>query len=249
MSYDYDLMPSNCNHLQMMERMRIEEDNRTLYNIDTKLRMRAPINGRNTVILRFNGVEIPSNDPQYGWTIQDDELSIEPDKRSKIVFNNSVRIYDMLIELEYVTTKPYCRKCSGKAIVNDYQVADDGSFKKIIQSRKLVQKIYKFIFTSKCYFYPNLTTGLKNYIGKKFGTTSLGPDDISFEITNALTSMKSVQSSQAQIQNLDPQEILRDIKSISVVRDSNDPTIVNVDMDVLTYSGDQAKVDFGIRIS
>lgn len=250
MSYDFDTIPSNCDHRQIMERMVIDPgDLKTLIHLKSGLRMRAPINGQSTLVMRINGKVVPKNHLKLGWEILVDETSIAPDRRSKIVFNNQVRLFDALIELEYATSRPFCRKCNGRGVVADFIKSPSGSFKPVKDTRKLVQKVLKFILTSKCVFYPSYTCRIKDFIGRKFGTAALGVDDISFEITNSLSRLKDVQSAQAAVQQLSPREILRDLGDISVQRDENDPTVVNTQLEVLTYGNDNSMVNFGIKVT
>lgn len=248
MSFDFDTMPSVCDHYQIKERMLIDDtDLRTLVGLKIGDRMRAPINGQGTFKLKINGINIPSIHPLYGWTIQDDEFSIAPDKKSKIVFNDQVRLNNALIELEYVTTQAYCRKCQGKGQVTDIKKSVSGSFQKTIDQRKLVQRVYKYILTSRCYFYPDLTCKIKDFIGRKFGL-SLTVDDISYEISTSLTKMKKVQQQQAQIQTLTNLETLKDIRSLNAKRSDVNPTLVSVELDILNQSNKNSKLNFGIKV-
>lgn len=248
MSFDFDTMPVNCDHYQTKERMLIDDtDLRTLVGLTVGTRMRAPINGQGTFKLKINGVNIPNNHSIYGWTISDDELSIAPDKKSKVVFSNQVRLNNALIELEYVTTQAYCRKCQGKGQVTDIKKSVSGSIQRITDQRKLVQRVYKYILTSRCYFYPDLTCKIKDFIGRKFGL-SLTVDDISYEISSALTKMKKVQQQQAQIQTITNLETLKDIRSLNVKRSDVNPTLVSVELDVLNQSNKNSNLNFGIKV-
>jgi hypothetical protein len=248
MSFDFDTMPTSCDHYQIKERMLIDDtDLRTLVGLKIGSRMRAPINGKSTFKLRINGKNIPASHDLYGWTISDDELSIYPEKKSKIVFNKQVRLNNALIELEYVTIKAYCRKCIGKDQVVDIKKSVSGSIQKIKDQRKLVQRVYKYVLTSRCYFYPELTCQIKEFVGRKFGL-SLTNDDISYEITNSLSKMKKVQEQQAQIQKLTQLEVLRDIRSVDVQRSETNPTLVSVGLEVLNFSNETSKLNFGIKV-
>ena len=86
MSYDYLTMPRACDHRIAAERLAIAPDGRTLYSVDIPTqRMTSPINGESVVKLRFNGVYVPRNHPEFGWAVEWDEFSVSPDFRSKLV--------------------------------------------------------------------------------------------------------------------------------------------------------------------
>lgn len=236
MSYDFDLRLKPCDHLQLRERMAISKDDfRTLVFFDRPdERMRGPIAAKASVRLFFSGVEIPRNHAEYGWDILVDELSVRSDQKSKIVFHKPVRLTNVLIQVQYITIAAYCLKCNGYSKTNDYTVDQAGSFLHVVEYDKLVQRIYKFLLTSRCAFYPRFTSRLKEFVGRKFGA-SLTEDDISFECTNALDNLKRIQIAQKNVQFLTPQEVLRDIESIRTKRDTYDPTIVTTQMKVSAY--------------
>lgn len=236
MSYDFDLRLKPCDHLQLKERMAISRDDfRTLLNFNQPSdRMRGPIAAKATTRLFFSGIEIPRNHMVYGWDILVDELSVKSDQKSKIVFKHPVRLTNVLIQVQYVTIAAYCLKCNGYSKTNDYIADSTGSFRHVTEYDKLVQRIYKFLLTSRCVFYPAFTSRLKDFVGRKYGA-SLTDDDISFECINALDNLKQIQIAQKNVQFLTPQEVLRDIESIRTKRDTYDPTIVQTQMKVSAY--------------
>lgn len=249
MSHDFLTMPRPCDHFIVAERLAIGLDNRTLYSVTTPAqRMTKPINGESTCVLKFNGVPVPRNHPQFGWDLHWDEFSIAPDYRSKIMFRRPVRLRDIIIEASYVTTAAYCHKCGGTGLMADYTVTVNGTFKRAVRRTKLVQKALKFLLTSKCRFYPALTCQLREYVGRKFGVT-LATDDISFEVSTAMDSLKQVQEMQSRFQRLDPEEILRSVDGVHTTRDENDPTVLHVMVDVSSPAGISDQVNIGLRVS
>lgn len=248
MSFDLNTMPFGCDHYQKNEIMQISSDDLvTLVGTQYGTRMRGPVQGRTTVKVLFDGKYIDKDDPIYGWQVLDDELTIEPDKRSKIVFNRQLRLKDIIITVEYVTTAAYCLKCQGKNKQIDLKPSVSGSLKKVEDQNKLVQKIFKYILTSKCNFYPDLTCKMKDYIGRKLGS-SLTEDDINFQITTALEKLRKIQQQQGQGQYITKLETLKDIKSINVKRSESNPSLVLVDLEVINYNNETSKVNFGIKV-
>ena len=249
MSYDFLIMPRACDHWIQAERLAISPDFKTLYSatIPTQ-RMTSPVNGESRLVLRFNGVNIPRNHPEYGWGVEFDEYSVAPDFRSKIVFKKQVRLNNIIIEASFVTIAAYCHKCGGSGLVPDFQVGQNGSYKRATKRTKLVQKALKFLLTSKCAFYPGLTSQLREFIGRKYGKT-LTSEDISFECIQALDNMKRVQALQTKYQYMDPEEVLRSVDGVKTVRDTNDPTVLRTSISVSSPTGNKNEINVGLRVS
>lgn len=249
MSYDYLMLPRACDHQITAERLAISDDFRTLFSVDIpSQRMSSPINGVATVRLKFNGQDVPTNHPEFGWGVEDDELAVWPDRRSKLVFKNPVYLRDVIIEAAYVTTAAYCWKCGGTSLVPDVSLAQSGAFTRVIKRKKLVQKALKFLLTSKCPFYSNLTCQLREYVGRKFGHT-LTAEDVSMEVMTTLDNMRAVQGLQAKYQRLDAEEILQSVDGVTANQDQNDPTVIRVTVDVTSPAGTRDQVNVGLRVS
>ena len=237
MSYDFTTRLAACPHEITGERYIIDTvDFRTLHlAYQPSLNMRAPINGRDAVRVFISGVQVQSNDPTYGYSIPADENRINtPDRFYKIMFNRAVRWFVPLIEVSYITLQPYCLRCSSQGALNDIVVSPLGNLQRVWDTNKLVQKVLKFVLTSTCPFYPQLTCKVRDYIGRKFTVTE---EDISFQVQNALLSVKQVQSAQRTVQSLSPLEMLKDLTGISVT--TPDPTAAVVECSVTSY-GSQA---------
>jgi hypothetical protein len=249
MSYDFDTLGIACDHYLVRERLFVHaQDGRTLHSVaDPSMRLRGPINAKSLTRLRVNGILVAKDHPVYGWDLYDDELSVPPEKKMKVVFTRPVRYQSLLIEVEYQSSAPYCLKCGGKGVLNDIQVTSMNSLRRVIMRRKLAQRGLKFLLTSQCNFYPNLTCRLRDFVGAKFGI-SLTEEDISMEAGSALDRLRSVQGYQAQVQKLSPEETLRSIDGVEVNRDPDDPTMVYVALNVSGYKGTSTELAFGMRI-
>lgn len=236
MSYDFDTRLSACDHTQLKERMVIDQtDFRTLlYASRPSERMRGPISAKVSVRLFISGIEVPPDHLIYGWQILRDELSVHSDQKSKIIFNQPVRLVGLLIQLQYTTIPAYCLKCNGYSKTNDYKINKGGGFLHVHDYDKLVQRIYKFLLTSTCKFYPSFTSRLKEFVGKKVGG-ALTEEDITYECATALDNLKRIQIAQRTVQLLTPQEVLKDIESVSTKQDDYDPSIVRTQMKVASF--------------
>jgi hypothetical protein len=263
MSYDYNVLQYDpmsrlpigaCDHHQWFERYVVNQDDfRTLnYAGQPTINMRAPINGASAVQMWINGEQVYSTDPTYGWQVVIDPNRIDITNQNifyKIVFNNPVRVIIPLIEVSYISTQDYCLKCSATGYLNDLKLGVGADpFAEVTQTTKLAQKALKWILTSRCPFYPTFTCAIKSYIGRKLGV-QITDTDIQTAVINALTTMQKVQQAQSTVQSLDPQEILKDVVSVSAVIDQSDPTIVRVSAVVSNYSGQSAPLGFTLNMN
>lgn len=264
MSYDYNVLMFDpmtrqpigaCDHQQSFERYVVNQtDFRTLnYASEPSINMRAPINGSSAVQIWVHNEEIKSTDPVYGW-----QVVIDPDRVEtvngvdvsfyKIVFNQQVRLLLPLIEVSYITRQDFCLKCSATGFLNDFKESVSGTFTHVTQVTKLAQKALKWVLTSRDPFYPTFVCAIKTFIGRKLGI-QISDTDIQTAVINALTNMQQVQQAQSTVQNLEPQEILKDIVNVTAVVDPNDPTIVRVSAIISNYSGTTAPLGFTIRMN
>ena len=262
MSFDYNVLMFDpmtqlpigaCDHHQWFERYVVNQtDFRTLnYASMPSINMRAPINGANAVQMWVSGEQVYATDPVYGWQVVLDTDRVNLDTEDtfyKIVFNNPVRLVLPLIEVSYISRQDYCLKCSTTGYLNDFKPGVSGDFSEVTQTTKLAQKALKWILTSRCPFYPTFVCTIKSYIGRKLGI-QITDTDLQTSVVNALTNMQQVQQAQSTVQNLDPQEILKDIINVTAITDQNDPTIVRVSATVSNYSGQSAPLGFTLRMN
>jgi hypothetical protein len=262
MSFDYNVLTIDpmthkpigaCDHQQSFERYVVNQDDfRTLnYAGNPSINMRAPINGASHVQMWIRDTQVFSGDPTYGWTVQQDADRVDiatSDVFFKIVFNQPVRIVLPLIEVSYITRQPYCLKCSALGALNDFKPAASGDFLHITLGNKLAQKLLKWVLCSQCPFYPSFTCAIKSFIGKKLGI-QIADTDIQTEVVNTLGTMQRVQNAQGTVQTLQPQEILKDIVSVTAATDPNNPTAVAVAAVVSNYSGQTVPTGFTIRMN
>lgn len=252
MSFDFSIKAAQCDHLQTLERYVVSPyDNKSLlYATSLSQFMRAPLSGASLMKIYIGGTQVLSNDATYGWIVVPDKTSLSLDETlSKIMFRRSMRLSIPLIEVTYRTYKDYCLKCNGTGFVNDLKVQSSGSLLHIWGQNKLVQRSLKWVLTSTDGFYPQLVCHIKDYIGKKFGTV-ITDADISQEILNALTNMKTIQQAQMSVQSLDDGEIIVDVSSVTAVTDPNNPTLVRVSCGVISNQkiGAATNINFSLRV-
>jgi hypothetical protein len=263
MSFDYNILMFDpmtnlpigaCDHHQWFERYVVNQDDfRTLnYAGQPSINQRAPINGAGSVQMWIHGQQVHSSDPIYGWQVVLDPDRIDLTTENifyKIVFNRPTRLVLPLIEVSYISRQDYCLKCSATGFLNDLKLGvGSAPFSEVTQATKLAQKALKWILTSRCPFYPTFVCAIKSYVGRKLGI-QITDTDIQTAVVNALTNMQRVQQAQSTVQNLDPQEILKDIVNVTAAIDQQDPTIVRVNATVSNYSGQSAPIGFTLRMN
>jgi hypothetical protein len=251
MSYDFDTTLTLCDHFHKRERMVIDqEDWQTLLcESDSYQKMRAPIANASLVALYIHGTPVPQNHPVYGWEVVEDGVSeLDPTLRLRMIrFKRPVRVNGLLIEVDYNTIPSHCLKCMGAGKKNDLIPSQTRSFVRMSEHSKLLQKVLKHILTSSCAFYPTYTCQLKEYVGRKFGV-SLVEEDLSYEVSQALDNLKRIQGLQRGIQDLSPQEMLKAIEKIKVVRSEEDPSRVKVSVQVSSYGKERpSPLSFTLR--
>lgn len=249
MSYDFGTGLIPCPHEITWERYVIDTvDFQTLHlAANPQLNMRAPINGQAVVQVLISGKLVQPNDQTYGYVFLPDTNRLLTDAQFyKILFKKQVRWFVPLIEVNYITLQPYCLRCSAQGQFNDFEESSTGSFIRVADTDKLVQRVLKFVLTSKCTFYPQFTCPIKDYIGQKFGTT-ITQEDIASEIMASLQDLKTVQQAQRTVQPLSQKEMLKDITGISTTMP--DPTAVFVQASITSYGTQSSPVSVNFSMS
>jgi hypothetical protein len=241
MSWDLSGKNTVCDHLQILERYAISPlDFRTLqYAANTTLNMRAPINGVSLVRLYYKGSLVYPTDPIYGYSVVLDPNRIQTGYAfQKIVFNTPVRATTPLVEVSYVTRQGFCAKCGGTGVVPDWTVSPSGKLNRVRGVVKLSQQVFKYTLSSKVPFNPNLACPVRTYIGKKFGV-GITDQDVSTAITQILDRYQSIQRAQSTVQTMDANEMLQNVNSVLAQQDANDPTVINIQIEITAYGTTQ----------
>jgi hypothetical protein len=236
-----------CDDLQLMEKYTINfQDFVTLQykptpNFTPSINMRAPINGAAFVRLFIKGVLVSPTDTNFGYSIVPDPNRIQEAGLpfQKIVFNNQVRTINDLIEVTYITPTPFCLKCGGTGMVVDWTVSSSGALNKVHRRAKLGQQVLKYALTSVNPFNSNLTTQIRELIGRKFGV-SVTSQDIATQVSTVLNAYQSIQAAQVTVQQMDPQEMIQSIQSVTATQSQTDPTTINVNISVVAFGATEA---------
>lgn len=248
MSYDFDTLPQACDHKVNAERLVLSDDNRSLYCLEDYTHyLRGAVYNLSSVELRVNGIRVGPFHTIYGWEILPDDYAVAGESRYKIRFRNPVRFRSVLIEASYLTLAAFCKKCHGTKLVQDFTQNRAGSLKRVSKRKKLVQRCLKSILTSRCPFYPTMTCGLRDYVGKKWGFEP-SQEDVSFEVNRALGVVQSIQQTQARFQILDPEERLRSVDTVVAQVDPDNPLMLRVGVRISSPAGKSDTIDLALRM-
>ena len=241
---------SPCSHTISFERYVVDwKDFKTIHvATNTSLNMRAPINGASQVKVYIGGQLVSPTDPVYGYSITPDENRIQTsDRFYKIMFNKPVRLTTPLIEVSYITLKGFCLRCGTAGQLSDIRPASNGSAIHVVNGDKMVQRVLKMVLTSRCSYYPQYTCPLKDYVGKKFGV-KITDADISNQVLTSLQGLKQIQSSQRTVQNVTPQEMLKDVTNLQT--STIDPNSVSVTAQLTSYGSSSTEtIGFSLTTS
>lgn len=239
-----------CDHRVLDERFFIDErDFRTAF-------FSYPL-ANSKLVVRINGYLIDPLNSIHGYgKINDqggvvinlvvDETSVAP-RRQKLIFNIP-QAADDIIEISYTSPAAYCQKCFGTGLVYDYQVKPDGSgFTKVTGVSKLRQDCLKAILTVRESnpFHVWAGTSIESLVGEKYSEITIF--ELKREIGTVLSNLRNMQIRQSGYQKVTPDELLSTIDNISVVRDAFDPTLLLIEVDVTSNSGQSVSITQAFR--
>lgn len=239
-----------CDHRVIDERLFIDQrDFRTVffpYPIATG-HFQVRVNGYLIEPLNYyHGYGTIDRNGNISLNLYVDENSVSP-KRQKFIFNIP-QAADDIIEVSYTSPASYCQKCFGTGLVYDYQVKMDGSgYKKVTGISKLRQDCLKSILTVRESnpFHTWVGTSIESLVGNKFNDIMLF--DLKREIGSVLSNLREAQIKQSSYQTVTKEETLKSVDNISVIRDTVDPTLLLIEVDVTSLSGQTVSITQAFR--
>lgn len=160
----------------------------------------------------------------------------------QVVFSRPLQTQTSLIKAHYKTHQDYCPRCQSTLVENDTRLQDTGDIKTVRGYDLLYQICLKAILTevgSNPYF-PAYGSSVMNSIGEKALT---GVEyRIQESVRRALQVVQNVQAQQCRSQIVTAEEKLAEIKMVRGTRDPNDPTVINVEVTVVSASRTPVKL-------
>ena len=207
------------------------------------LRIFQPLANRSIRIWR-NDKEIPATHTQYGWRIDPDEFSVEPNRLAKVSFKNPVTSYFDYFEISYSVKSEFCRKCYGIGILFDHAIGRDGKMLKVYNEDKLIQQITKWLITLRGSnpFFTFIGTNIPESIFQAIRNPGLFQQLTFAEVTRSLDKLKNIHFNQIRVQSMNLREILNTVNSVTVTGDPVDPRVFVIDVIATTSAGAAVQV-------
>jgi hypothetical protein len=239
MSFDLNLN-TLCDHAVFREMAFVQDDRRTI-------RLGEPLGAINSVQLYASDNMVPTN--MYEVVSAPNEVDLNRDKI--IWFKEKWKDLSDFFEINYVTQPSFCVKCAGNNYLDDisYNVR-----KELLETQNeylLMQNVEKFIVTilNSNPFHLFIGTGLVGLIGKRISNFNFLSTQITSEINRALQKLQDLQGQyQMAGRTVTQGELLASIDDIQVVQDTNDPSVVRVNVTVSAQSGKTVEFTQIIRI-
>lgn len=227
MSQDIKIQ-NKCDHQINWESLNFEQDRVSIY-------LTYPVAATVSVLLKINNVIVPQT--SYFLYKRSDVLTI--DQTWAIQLRTKNKLYQPLIEAQYLTFSRYCPKCVGVNVLDDLIYSQKGDFLMAEKEYLLVQNVEKYIVTnlSSNIFHNWVGTNLNKLVGKKIFDLDLLNREIISEVNNAMDKLRTVQTQLlATAASVDPGEILDKVLSITTEK-TDDPTTVMVTVSFTAKSG------------
>jgi len=228
-----------CNHQVVEERNALEPDQITI-------RFPRPL-ASSELTLRVNGIVVPEDHPRWGFSLQEDELSVEPNKKRKIVVNCPINAVDDLIAITYITKSQFCPKCHGLLIHDDIEWDSQGFPILVADARKLTQEVKKGVITilGSNPFHTWIGTRISDLIGNKVINVQGLRSALMDEVVQFLENYKNIQRKQIQApQEVTPQELFLRLIDVRVEQlFAEDPTIFSVSIRFQDGTGAASEVE------
>ncbi len=175
-----------------------------------------------------------------GWSVQRDLTSPLIQDRI-LMFDDPLPNADPLIELNYATAAPYCRRCFGTKVEYDY-TRENGTYAVVRNTDLLAQEFEKFLYTKigSHWKWNWLGSGLFDRIGGKGSTGSVNASSlIAIDVSQAFATyrrMKTQQESSFPQQKVTDGEFPLQLDSVDVQQLPDDPTVAVVTTVIISRS-------------
>jgi phage baseplate assembly protein W len=160
----------------------------------------------------------------------------------KVMFREEVD-FNGLVDISYLTTKEYCRRCNGTGVENDFRYTEQGDIKTIGDFDLLYQNVAKILLTeigTNPYHVWYGSTAIR-LVGKKVSASVV--HSLRASVRDALSNFKNVQDQQAGIQEMSFKERLSRVKSIDVSTIGADETSYLVSVVIESMSAEAVSIN------
>lgn len=169
---------------------------------------------------------------QYpGWSLGRDSAG-----DSRVLIFQEALPADVPVTVGYRAVASWCPRCQGRGVENDLRATQQGAVATVANHDLLYQRCLKVVLT-RLGSNPYVTrygTNLIDMVGKK-NIAGLS-QAVNEEVRNALSLMQSIERQQSKIQALTLAERLGEVVRVQTTVDPQDPTIMQVDVEVRSMS-------------
>ena len=182
---------------------------------------------------------------QYpAWSLGKDSVG-----DSRILTFQEALIADLPVTASYRAIPSWCPRCQGTLVENDLRINQQGAIQTVEGSDLLYQRCLKVVLTrlGSNPYVPRYGTNLLDLIGRK---NVLGLQQaVTEEVRNALTLLQSVDRQQAKIQQMSLAERLGEIVQVRALTNPEDPTLVQVEIEVRSMSRQPVQLSVVFSVS
>lgn len=217
-----------CDHMVNWEEGSLQLDRKSIL-------FSKPIASTASLKVRVNNVEISPS--KYTVSVNNEVLSA--DRPFFVILNSPTKLFQPLVEAQYVTIQTFCRKCLGIRYVDDFEYINDRDLRTVENEELLLQNVEKYIVTKvdSNPFHSWVGTDLYSLVGKKLLDQDLIVSRMTEQVNSAIDKLKTVQRQlQASGREVTPGEMFGDLLSLSVVQQP-DPSIFNIIVKFTSQSG------------
>ena len=217
-----------CDHVINWEQGTLQSDCKSI-------RFTRPIASTASLTVRMNNVVLSSS----SYTVNADESVLSADRPFFVVLNNVTKLFQPLIEAQYVTVQTFCRKCLGTRYVDDFEYINDRDMQTTKDEELLLQNVEKYIVTKleSNPFHSWIGTGLHTLVGTKVLDNGLIVSRMSEQVNGAIDKLKTVQRQlQASGREVSQGELFGDLLSLDVFQ-QQDPSVFNIVVKFTSQSG------------
>ena len=229
MSIDYKIQ-NKCDHVINWEDIPLQADRKTVY-------LSYPVGSEASLQLRINNVVW--NKSLYNITTnktyKDGIFS-----KTYIMFKDSTKLFNPLVEARYTTTSSFCPKCAGVKYLDDIIYGPNRDVVTVKDEYLLIQTLEKFIITklNSNPYHTWLGTSLHTLIGSKINNLSFIKSKVFDDVKKAVDDLKGTQDQYVKSgRDVSHGELFGDLLSIEVNPDTVDPTTVSVLVKFTARSG------------
>lgn len=158
------------------------------------------------------------------------------------IYGRSILSTNTLLYLAYTTTQPFCSKCAGTGVVNDFFFDRNGRVQMVYDFSKLIQDFFKRFLTIKGSNPFDLSDGTiaSSLVGLAIANQDFIETTLKGEIVDLIANIRNKQASQVGFQTISPAEQIARVNRVTIV--AQNVTDLLVTIEVVSLSGQTQQI-------